>query len=337
MDEDENDYVQFTKAANVSLGNNIGIVGVKSSQSLNTEHNNMRVGFVIDRGNTILTANVLNFLRIRLLKNGQEVNAGVGKDNNGVSVSLLGTSTTGKARLSINTDEEFDAIELYFSGLLNLAAGDILKVYYAFYEDASANCGAPGEECMQLITNANYGATAEVTNSGLELISVFDNFGNILDGDMESYATIFQGVSLGGTTLSVKFDPIQGGQEIGLILSGITGLIDLSVINVEIIKALYQGNPIAETTGGSGLGLKVAGNGDKTYLSITPPASATIDEIQYALGGVDALKNIKIHGVYLRPDYDLDGVMDCVGDELTTNIVDLPLPTFVKGTAPRWW
>ena len=327
VDEDENNYVQFTKVGNVSLGNNIGIVGVKSSQSLNTEHKNMRVGFVIDRGNTILTANVLNFLRIRLLNKGEEVGSGVGKDNSGVSVSLLGTSTTGKARLSINTDEEFDAIELYFSGLLSLAAGDVLKVYYAFYEDASVDCGAPGEECMQLITNANYGATAEVTNSGLELISVFDNFGNILDGDMESYATIFQGVSLGGKTLSVKFDEIKGGQEIGLILSGITGLIDLSGINVEIIKALYQGEQIAETTGGSGLGLKVAGNGDKTYLSITPPAGTTIDEIQYALGGVDALKNIKIHGVYLRPDYDLDGVMDCVGDELTTNIVDLkPTP-----------
>lgn len=325
VDEDDNNYVQFTKAANVSLGNNIGIVGVKSSQPLNTEGKNMRVGFVIDRGNTILSANVLNFLRIRLLNNGREVGSGVGKDNSGVSVSLLGTSTTGKARLSINTDEEFDAIELYFSGLLSLDAGDILKVYYAFYEDASANCGAPGEECMQLITNANYGATAEVTSSGLKLISVFDNFGNILDGDMESYATIFQGVSVSGTTLSVKFDEIKGGQEIGLILSGITGLIDLSVINVEIIKALYQGEPIAETTGGSGLGLKVAGNGDKTYLSITPPASTTIDEIQYALGGVDALKNIKIHGVYLRPDYDLDGVMDCVDDELTTSIVDLKL------------
>lgn len=327
VDEDENNYVQFTKAVNVSLGTNTAIVGVKSSQSLNTDKKNMRVGFVIDRGNTILTANVLNFLRIRLLNKGEEVGSGVGKDNSGVSVSLLGTSTTGKARLSINTDEEFDAIELYFSGLLSLDAGDVLKVYYAFYEDASVDCGAPGEECMQLITNANYGATAEVTSSGLKLISVFDNFGNILDGDMESYATIFEGVSVSGTTLSVKFDPIKGGQEIGLILSGITGLIDLSVINVEIIKALYKGEPIAETTGGSGLGLKVAGNGDKTYLSITPPASTTIDEIQYALGGVDALKNIKIHGVYLRPDYDRDGVMDCVDDELTTNIVGLkPTP-----------
>lgn len=325
VDEDENNYVQFTEAVNVSLGTNTAIVGVKSSQSLNTDKKNMRVGFVIDRGNTILTANVLNFLRIRLLNKGEEVGSGVGKDNSGVSVSLLGSSANGKARLSINTDEEFDAIELYFSGLLSLNAGDILKVYYAFYEDASANCGAPGEECMQLITNANYGATAEVTSSGLELISVFDNFGNILDGDMESYATIFQGVSLSGTTLSVKFDPIQGGQEIGLILSGITGLIDLSGIKVEIIKALYQGQPIAETTGGSGLGLKVAGNGDKTYLSITPPAGTTIDEIQYALGGLDVLKNIKIHGVYLRPDYDHDGVMDCVGDELTTSIVGLKL------------
>lgn len=327
VDEDENNYVQFTEAVNVSLGTNTAIVGVKSSQPLNTEGKNMRVGFVIDRGNTILTANVLNFLRIRLLKGGEEVDAGVGKDNNGVSVSLLGSSTNGKARLSINTDEEFDAIELYFSGLLSLNAGDILKVYYAFYEEASANCGAPGEECMQLITNANYGATAEVTSSGLGLISVFDNFGNILDGDMESYATIFQGVSVSGTTLSVKFDEIKGGQEIGLILSGITGLADLKVIGIETIKACYQGSTVAEVTNGTGIGLKVAGNGDKTYLSITPDADVTIDELQYTWGGVDLLDNLNIHGVYLRPDYDRDGVMDCVDDELTTNIVGLkPTP-----------
>lgn len=323
VDENDNNYVQFTKGIDVSLGNNIGIVGVKSSQALNTEQKNMRVGFVIDRGNTILSASVLNFLRIRLLKNGQEVDAGVGKDNNGVSVSLLGTSTTGKARLSINTDKEFDAIELYFSGLLNLAAGDILKVYYAFCEDASAECGAPGEECMQLITNANYGATAEVTGSSIDLISVFDNLGNILDGDMDSYATVFQGASLGGKTLSVKFDPIKGGQEIGLILSGITGLADLSVIGIETIEACYQGTSVAKVTNGTGVGLKVAGNGDKTYLSITPDVE--IDELRYTWGDLSLLNNLNIHGVYLRPDYDRDGVMDCVGDELTTSIVDLKL------------
>lgn len=327
VDEDENNYVRFTKDVNVSLGTNTAIVGVKSSQPLNTEGKNMRVGFVIDRGNTILTANVLNFLRIRLLKDGQDVGSGVGKDNSGVSVSLLGTSTTGKARLSINTDKEFDAIELYFSGLLSLAAGDVLKVYYAFYEDASVDCGAPGEECMQLITNANYGATAEVTGSSIDLISVFDNLGNILDGDMDSHATIIQGVTLGGKTLSVKFDPIKGGQEIGLILSGITGLADLSVIGIETIEACYKGTSVAKVTNGTGVGLKVAGNGDKTYLSITPDEKVTIDELRYTWGGLNVLDNINIHGVYLRPDYDRDGVMDCVGDELSTSIVDLkPTP-----------
>lgn len=325
VDEDDNNYVQFTHDLSVTLGGNIGIVGVESSQSLNTDKKNMRVGFVIDRGNTILSADVLNFLRIRLLKGDEEVDAGVGKDNNGVSVSLLGSSANGKARLSINTDEEFDAIELYFSGLLSLNAGDILKVYYAFYEDASIDCGAPGEECMQLITNANYGATAEVTGSGIDLISVFDNLGNILDGDMDSHATIIQGVTLGGKTLSVKFDPIKGGQEIGLILSGITGLADLSVIGIETIKACYQGKTVAEVKNGSGVGLKVAGNGDKTYLSITPDADVTIDELQYTWGSLGLLDNLNIHGVYLRPDYDRDGVMDCVDDELTTSIVDLKL------------
>ena len=180
---------------------------------------------------------------------------------------------------------------------------------------------------MQLITNANYGATAEVTGSGVNLISVFDNFGNILDGDMDSYATIIQGVTLGGKTLSVKFDKIKGGQEIGLILSGITGLADLKVIGIETIKACYQGNTVAEVKNGSGVGLKVAGNGDKTYLSITPDADVTIDELQYTWGSFDLLDNLNIHGVYLRPDYDRDGVMDCVDDELTTNIVDLkPTP-----------
>ena len=178
---------------------------------------------------------------------------------------------------------------------------------------------------MQLITNANYGATAEVTGSGIDLISVFDNLGNILDGDMDSHATIIQGVTLGGKTLSVKFDPIKGGQEIGLILSGITGLADLSVIGIETIEAYYQGNSVAKVTNGTGVGLKVAGNGDKTYLSITPDADVTIDELQYTWGSLGLLDNLNIHGVYLRPDYDRDGVMDCVGDELTTNIVGLKL------------
>ena len=329
-----NNYIQFNNV-NIEVGNDIGIVGVRGSKLIyepDEEHPAARVGFVIGRSETVLGANVLNFLRIRLLdENGQVVDTGVGKDNNGVSLSLIGTSSSGQARLSIDTDKPFKAVELYSSGLININLGSTLKVYYAFCEDAAKDCGTPGEECMQLITSANYGATATVIQEGLgNVISVFENFGNMLDGDMETFAIASETVTLAsGTTLSVKFNPIPTGTEVGLILSGITGVANLAVIGIEKIVVLSNGNIVGSTATGDGIGLKVAGNGDKSYVSITPPSSdqyPTINELQFIRGdGVGALDNIKYHGVYLRPDYDRDGVMDCVEDNLTTNIVDLTL------------
>lgn len=329
-----NNYIQFNNV-NIEVGNDIGIVGVRGSKLIyepDEEHPAARVGFVIGRSETVLGANVLNFLRIRLLdENGQVVDTGVGKDNNGVSLSLIGTSSSGQARLSIDTDKPFQAVELYSSGLININLGSTLKVYYAFCEDAAKDCGTPGEECMQLITSANYGATATVIQEGLgNVISVFENFGNMLDGDMETFAIASETVTLAsGTTLSVKFNPIPTGTEVGLILSGITGVANLAVIGIEKIVVLSDGNIVGSTATGDGIGLKVAGNGDKSYVSITPPSSdqyPTINELQFIRGdGVGALDNIKYHGVYLRPDYDRDGVMDCVEDNLTTNIVDLTL------------
>ncbi len=329
-----NNYIQFNNV-NIEVGNDIGIVGVRGSKLIyepDEEHPAARVGFVIGRSETVLGANVLNFLRIRLLdENGQVVDTGVGKDNNGVSLSLIGTSSSGQARLSIDTDKPFQAVELYSSGLININLGSTLKVYYAFCEDAAKDCGTPGEECMQLITSANYGATATVIQEGLgNVISVFENFGNMLDGDMETFAIASETVTLAsGTTLSVKFNPIPTGTEVGLILSGITGVANLAVIGIEKIVVLSNGNIVGSTATGDGIGLKVAGNGDKSYVSITPPSSdqyPTINELQFIRGdGVGALDNIKYHGVYLRPDYDRDGVMDCVEDNLTTNIVDLTL------------
>lgn len=330
----QNNYLQFNQNVGIHVGRNAGLVGVKTTDHslINEEGHTARVGFIIDRSNTVLNTEVLNFLRIRLLKNGKQVDAGVGDDNHGVSLSLIGVSGSGQARLSIDTDVAFDAIELYSSGLVDLNLGSSLKVYYAFCEDADADCGTPGEECMQLITTANYRATATIDQGGLvNLINVFEDFGNMLDGDMESFAIVVQTLNLaGGVTLSVKFDPIPIGQEVGLILSGVTGLANLEAIGVEEIQAWNDGEEVQSTTSGGAVGLKVAGNGDKSYVSITPtsddPSEKYIDEIRYVWGdGVSLLKNIKIHGVYLRPDYDLDGVMDCVEDELTTNILGLEL------------
>ena len=159
----------------------------------------------------------------------------------------------------------------------------------------------------------------------------FEDFGNVLDDDIESYAIVSETLNLGQkTTLSIKFDDIAVGQEIGLIMSGVTAVANLNVIGVEQIQACYQGQIVAQTKSGSGVGLKVAGNGDKWYISITPTGdpSNKVDELRFVWGdGVSALKNLKIHGAYLRPDYNRDGVVDCVDDALTTQILNLiPLP-----------
>ena len=70
------------------------------------------------------------------------------------------------------------------------------------------------------------------------------------------------------------------------------------------------------------MNLKLIGNGDKSYISITPPED--FNKLQLIIGkGVGLLNTYQINGVYLRPDFDGDGVMDCVTDDTSTEITDI--------------
>ena len=317
-------YAEYQEI-NISLINNQALIGVKTidNSTLNKEKAKKRVGFVINKSLDILGGNVLQFMRIKLFKGDEQVGSSVAKENNGVSLSLIGSSKD-KVRLSVDTDVEFDRVELYATGLASISLGQSLHIYYAFIEEA-LDCGDPGEECMQLISNANYGAIATGDQKGLAGVGIyFANLGNMVDNSLDSYAN-FVGTldEAAGTTINVKFNPIRGNQEVGFILTGLTGFANLSLIEAIQIKPYYKGQPLqTETTEGGLLSLKVAGSGQRTYVSIIP--QSTFDELQLVIGqGVGLLKIMRINGVYLRPDYDGDGVMDCVKDELSTEITDL--------------
>lgn len=325
VDQDPENYVEYKNDLNISLINNNALIGVKTTDgsSINASHKKIRAGFVINKSKDILGADALQFLRIKLYKNGSEVTSGVGKENNGVSVSLIGSSKD-KSRLSIDTELEFDQIELFCTGLLTIKLGEALKVYHAYWE-MTDDCGDPGEECMQLISNANYGAVATTDTKGLADIggTVF-NLGNMVDGNIESYATVGKPVNVGtDTEIKVTFNTIKANQEAGFILTGVTGLTNVDLIGIMQIKAFKDGKEITDnTTEGGLLGLKLAGSGQRKYISITPPSD--FNELRLIIGkGVGALDNYLINGVYLRPDYDGDGVMDCITDELSTEIVNL--------------
>ena len=325
VDKDTENYVEYKNGLNISLINNNALIGVKTTDgsSINADHQKIRTGFVINKSKDILGADALQFLRIKLYKNGSEVTSGVGKENNGVSVSLIGSSKD-KSRLSIDTQLEFDQIELFCTGLLTIKLGEALKVYHAFWETTD-DCGDPGEECMQLISNANYGAVATTDTKGLAVIGgTVSNLGNMVDGNIDSYATLTKPVEAAtDTEIKVTFNTIKANQEVGFILTGVTGLTNVELIGIMQIKAYKDDNEITDnTTEGGLLGLKLAGSGQRKYISITP--TSDFNELRLIIGkGVGALNKYLINGVYLRPDYDGDGVMDCITDELSTEITNL--------------
>ena len=332
VDDDTHNYIEFTDV-NINLVENTGIIGVKSTDNttINSEKHKIRTGFIISRSSVLLGADVLKFLRIKLYKGGSEVESEVGDDNNGVSLGLIGNNNdAGLARLSIDTDVEFDQIELYSSGVLSLNLGDKLKVYYAFWDEASDECASPGEECMELITSANYNARVSTFTEGLAAVGeTAVGMSNIVDGDDASFAEFGSGV-LAGTkkTITISFDEIEGGQEVGFIISDITGLINVSLLDFVQVHAYYNDIEVGNNgTEGNALNLKVIGGGNKLYVSTTPPRENQNGEIvkfnrlELVYGDGATITDVfRVYGVFLRPDYDGDGVVDCIEDGLLTDI-----------------
>ena len=324
-DNNTGNYIQYKNDVGITIAAKQGMIGVKKNNNglIHTGNGNVRTGFVINNKSHLLGLEALRFMRIRLLKNGQVINEELADENNGVSLSLVGENS-GLVRLSIDTNKEFDAIELYSLGVLGVDLLKDLKVYYAFMEDANQDCGNPGEECMQLITNANYGAMASIDTEGLLNIGgTVTNLGNMVDGNMDTYASIMKPVDVAtATIITVTFNTIKKNQEVGFILSSITGLTNVDLIDIMKIKAFYNDNEVLDNTGGGLLNLKLIGNGDKSYISITPPED--FNKLQLIIGkGVGLLNTYQINGVYLRPDFDGDGVMDCVTDDTSTEITDI--------------
>lgn len=326
VNENTGDYITASTST-VSLISNSGIIGVKAKngQKINSEGKVVRAGFIFNRINKFLAADVLKFLQIKLFNGETEVENKIAFDNNGVSLGLIGNSGENSlARLSIDTDQEFDRIELWYGGTLNLNLGEDLQIYYAFWDEASSECANPGEECMELITNANYGAKASVNTTALLTAGdiIFD-IGNIVDNDNESAATFVKLADVGtAREIEVTFDEIQGNQEVGFILSDITAIANIELIDIVQIFAYNGEQEVGESTSGGGLNVKLLGGGDKSYVSVTPPKP--FNRLKLILGsGINVLDNMKIYGVFIRPDYDGDGVMDCINDGLLTDLTNV--------------
>lgn len=324
IDDNPDNYATYIKG--ITVAGNIGILGLetKDKSVLNTSGTKIRIGFTIQPMSSLLGVDALTYFRIRLKRNGAYIDSGVTDENNAVSAGLIGNDGS-RMRLSITTDKEFDAIELWKSGLLNLDL-NTFRIYNAFWEPASSTCysGNVGDACLELLTAANHGAEInyDATGSG-SLVSVgssFNNLGNLLDDDRESAAEITNTTVAGGVTVAVKFNPIKTKAQVGFMLKGISGLADVDLLKAVELSVYSAGVKDDNNKTSAGvLGAEVIGSGDYTYVATIPEVSE-FDEVRIKFVGVaQVLENVLLSGVFIRPDTDGDGIPDCSEENTDDN------------------
>lgn len=334
VDEDTSNCLEITRAVDVNLISNKAIVGVKKKEGVINANGakDLKVGFVLAYNETILNADVLKFYRIKLLDSSGEVVAS-GVADGAVSVDLIkvnkdnsDSETVSQIRFSITTNVEFQSIELWYTGLLDIKLDENIKIYYAFTEDYNkCDNGGGSLECLTMISNSNYGADPTVKIvGGINLVEDIHGVSNLVDGDITTYATIGQAL-IAGQDIEVKikfYNSIPGNTETGFILANDFSL--AKVVNVTKVTAYMNGEKVTSTNADVSIAQVKLGNGNYSFLSIVPESE--FDELVLTIGkGIQLTEDLKIVGTYLRPDYDEDGIMDCITDDPITMVGELQI------------
>lgn len=304
---------------------------------------NIRTGFIVQTEAGLLNADVLSFFRVRLFKDGKEVDGGVTTGNDLVAASLVGESGNSMMRLSIVTKKEFDQIELWSSGVLNLELSR-MRLYSAFYEQENSACESVGigEACMEMMTpiNSNISINYAETKISSDLLGVIGGavgLEHLIDGDMTTYALNgnIAGV-LANTTFAVKFDPIEGGQQLGFVFEGTGDILTLDVVKKNwSLSAYYEGEQIEDETSEipTLLNLDLLAHGGRYFLEITPPKDCFVDELRINFKSlVNALSTVKLCGFYIRRDSDGDGIPDCSEDPEQSAVSEFTYTKKVENT-----
>ena len=286
----------------------------------------IRTGFIVQTEAGLLNADVLSFFRVRLFKDGKEVDGGVTTGNDLVAASLVGESGNSMMRLSIVTEKEFNQIELWRSGVASVQLNR-MRLYSAFYEAENSACESVGigEACMEMMTpinsniSINYAET-KISSNLLGVIGGAVGLEHLIDGDMTTYALNgnIAGV-LANTTFAVKFDPVKGGQQLGFVFEGTGDILTLDVVKQNWSLSAYYGGKQIEDKNTSGiptlLDLDLLAHGGRYFLEITPPKDCSVDELRINFKSlVNALSTVKLCGFYIRRDSNQDGIPDCSED-----------------------
>ena len=331
IDQDLNNFVTINTAASVAGST---LASVKRIDGFFPS--GVRAGFVIEPTNSsLLNADLLTGLQIRTYLGGtlqQSVNVTSGGGNGLLSVRLLSSSTPGRRRIEITTNQPFDEIELRLNTVL--FALNSIRIYYAFA--GSSTCNIDGVEPI----NANNGFTSASINNTLTgpntllcLLGCTTNTTNVISNNLNAAGSITTVLSLGNPiSIGVNIgETIPAGSDAGFVIgtASTLGLLDLSLLGNIRLRTYLNGTlreNVLMDASVANVGL-LPGN-DRLSLSFNTTLS--FNQIQITLNsGVSLLTSTDVFYAFVRRDEDGDGFSNPIdqcpgGDDALLNSFGQP-------------
>ena len=311
------DFVSVNPGLDVA--GNKAIIGVKSTKGerINLPNKEMVVGFVVSAKATALNADVLSFFNIKLYDKGKEVTTagGVTRDWQVVSAGLVGSAGSQKMRLCIRVphDTEFDEVALFKSGVANVSLSQ-LRVYYAYVCDAGQDNATINDIYGSTVvsvqnTNASYDWKRCAFFDGVSIGSGYENIGNLIDDDIDSYVSMPMGVKVGGCTLAVNVGrTVNPGQQLVVVMKKPALPLGVNLLNVLKVSTYGEDkkNEIEHDSNWKLPDASVIGGRQLCYMVINPSKPFTQVRITQA-NPVQVGMSLDLCALVIRTDMNDDG------------------------------
>lgn len=344
VDNNLDNYAVYTQV--LGLVGNTPLAAIELTKPVNSVLEDIRTGFVVQANSGLLDVSLLNNLEIRLYNNGELIETGnaasTGTDVLGVDLISGGND---KFRVYVNTNQQFDRIELWAKQGVGLSLFNNFRMYGVFYEDADEKQTSANEVCMEVMNYLNHGLEIDYDRTGESGVLANVNLlggttyglSNLLDNDLNTGMSVSSLLRLellkGDLQVALKFNEMPVSSPIGVVLEADGGLLGLNLTalgNNVSVSILSDGQEICKAQNASVLDLNLLESEKRIYFELIPEynledgvSADYYDGIVISLGGGLlnlSLNEIKVTGIYTRVDSDGDGIPDCVDTEKEVSI-----------------
>ena len=323
VDNNYDNYATYVGLLNLLEFKPIAAIDIKDKDKIQ-KFNTTRVGFEVQAATGLLDLSALKSYQIKVYNKGQEITSSSIAQT--VNLGVLNFDNS-RVRLSVDVAGEFDHIELWRKGVLNLL--DAQKVYNVFYENNSCIEEGANEACMEVMSNATHNLKLNYNDTSLGglgsiLGSGLDNIENLLDKNINTAAVLHEGAGLvNGLTVSLTFDEQKDNQPVGIVLGGNGDVVSADVLSWLSLEVFSNDQPITKITDFTTADVNVIAKNGKQYLEINKGINQNYNRIDFTFrSGISILESkINLYGVYTRPDKDGDGIPDCAAKTINSSLV----------------